>query len=64
MSRSLIDALARVGMTQRGAARAAGLTPSTVNNLIRGVIIPDAATIAALEYALNESLWPERPANP
>lgn len=45
-------------LAHRAVARAADLTPSTVNALIRGLLIPDAATISALETTLNTNLWP------
>lgn len=57
---NLQKALDTQGLTQRAVARAAGLTPSTVNELLRGMLIPDAATIAALEDTLDITLWPTR----
>lgn len=50
--------LARQRLSQRAVAREADLTASTVNDLIRGTLIPDAGTISALERALGRTLWP------
>lgn len=56
----LLAALPEQGLSQRGLARQTGLTVSTINDLVNGLLIPDAATIATLEHRLGVPLWPAK----
>lgn len=55
---TLLATITAQGVSQRGLARESGLTVSTINDLINGLLIPDAATLATLEHTLGVTLWP------
>lgn len=44
----------------RDLARDAGVGHATLSRLLAGKVVPDLATIAALEDALRADLWPSR----
>ncbi len=44
----------------RDLARDAGIGHATLSRLLAGKVVPDLATIAALEDALDVDLWPTR----
>lgn len=44
-------------LSQRGLARETGLPLASINSIYTGAIVPDTATLAALEHALDVPLW-------
>lgn len=57
LARNVIDEAGRRGLSQRGLARDTGVTLATINHIYTGKVIPDTATLAALEHALGIALW-------
>lgn len=45
------------GWSQRQVARTVDINVATVNHILAGRVIPDTATLAALETGLNIDLW-------
>lgn len=45
------------GLSQRGLARETGLPLASINSIYTGALVPDTATLAALEHALDAPLW-------
>jgi hypothetical protein len=52
--------IAMQGKGMRETAAAAEISLSALSRLLAGQVVPDAATIAALEHALGTDLWPGR----
>ncbi len=48
------------GLSLRAVAVPAGIDPTSLSRLITGKVVPDLATIANLEQALEVDLWPGR----
>lgn len=48
------------GLSLRAVANPAGIDPTSLSRLITGKVVPDLATIANLEQALDVDLWPGR----
>lgn len=47
-------------LSLRAVAVPAGIDPTSLSRLITGKVVPDLATIANLEQALDVDLWPGR----
>ena len=47
-------------LSLRAVAAPAGIDPTSLSRLITGKVVPDLATIANLEQALDVDLWPGR----
>lgn len=60
LARALDDAITQRGLSQRSASTQAGLNPTAVGRIIRGLVYPDLSTIARLETALQADLLPAR----
>jgi transcriptional regulator with XRE-family HTH domain len=48
------------GLSLRAVATPAGIDPTSLSRLLTGKVVPDLATIANLELALDTDLWPGR----
>lgn len=48
------------GLSLRAVAVPAGIDPTSLSRLLTGKVVPDLATIANLEQALDTDLWPGR----
>lgn len=48
------------GLSLRAVAVPAGIDPTSLSRLLTGKVVPDLATIANLERALDTDLWPGR----
>lgn len=58
LARRLIDTTTERGWSQRALAEHTGVNLNTINYIFLGRVIPDTATLATLEAALNVTLWP------
>lgn len=47
-------------LSLRAVAAPAGIDPTSLSRLLTGKVVPDLATIANLERALDTDLWPGR----
>lgn len=59
LARRLIDEATERGWSQRALAEQTGVNLNTINYIYLGRVIPDTATLATLEAALDTTLWPE-----
>ena len=57
---TLQDEMTRRGLSLRAVATPAGIDATSLSRLITGKVVPDLATIANLEAALDIDLWPGR----
>jgi hypothetical protein len=58
LARNLDSACVHRGQSHRGLSLAAGLAPNTVGRIVRGEVYPDLATLARLEVASQQPLYP------
>ncbi|NUT70386.1 helix-turn-helix transcriptional regulator [Pseudarthrobacter sp. C4D7] len=60
-AKALVDEMHRLDIGYRELGKmAGGISHSTINGIIKGRTIPDLATIALLEKALNKELLPSQ----
>lgn len=59
LARALDDLCARRGCSHRALSLAAGIAPNAVGRIVRGEVYPDLATLARLEAAVEEPLYPQ-----
>lgn len=60
---SLDAAMQREGLSSRALSTRTGIAHSTIGRLLAGEVLCDIGTLAALENALGERLWPGRRAS-
>ena len=60
IARRLRDGVAASGLSLRGVAERCHVDRQTVTRVIDGDVVPDVATVAALEVGLDVDLWPGR----
>ncbi|MEV0027935.1 helix-turn-helix transcriptional regulator [Nocardia sp. NPDC050793] len=60
LARTLDDLCARRGLSHRALSLAAGIAPNAVGRIVRGELYPDLATLARLEAAAEEPIYPYR----
>lgn len=48
------------GLSLRALAGPAGIDATSLSRLLKGSVVPDVATVANLERALDADLWPGR----
>lgn len=58
IARGLAEAMERKGLSANALASASGVNRQVVSNVLAGVTWPDLLTVASLEEALGEVLWP------
>jgi hypothetical protein len=58
VARRLAEAMARQRLSAKRLGRISGVNRQTIANVLNGVVWPDLLTIANLEHALQERLWP------
>lgn len=58
VARRLGEAMARQRLSAKRLGRISGVNRQTIANVLNGVVWPDLLTIANLEHALQERLWP------
>ncbi|MFG2222419.1 hypothetical protein [Streptomyces sp. NPDC048644] len=58
MARTLDVLCTRREISHRALSLAAGLAPNSVGRIVRGEVYPDLASIARLEEAIDESIYP------
>jgi hypothetical protein len=59
VARTLDTVCTRRGISHRSLALAAGLAPNSTGRIVRGEVYPDLATLARLEAAAEESIYPD-----
>ncbi|WP_280453143.1 helix-turn-helix domain-containing protein [Nocardia cyriacigeorgica] len=59
VARTLDDLCVRRGLSHRGLAAAAGIASNAVSRIVRGQLYPDMATLARLEVAAQEPIFPQ-----
>ncbi len=59
LARALDDLCARRRQSHRALSQAAGLAPNSVGRIARGEVYPDLATLARLEAAVEEPIYPQ-----
>ncbi|MFD7955012.1 helix-turn-helix domain-containing protein [Streptomyces ardesiacus] len=58
IARALADVMERRGLSANALASAAGVNRQVITNVLHGSVWPDLLTVASLEEALGEMLWP------
>ncbi|MCP9944168.1 helix-turn-helix domain-containing protein [Streptomyces somaliensis] len=58
IARALAEAMERQGLSANALASAAGVNRQAITYVLRGETWPDILTVASLELALGEMLWP------
>lgn len=56
----LQDGMRSGGLSLRALAGPAGIDATSLSRLLKGSVVPDVATVANLERALDADLWPGR----
>jgi hypothetical protein len=59
LARALDDLCARRDWSHRAMSLAAGVAPNAVGRIVRGEVYPDLATLARLEAAVEEPIYPQ-----
>lgn len=58
VSRALADGMARQGLSANALAKTSGVNRQVIAHVLAGRTWPDLMTVACLEGALGEMLWP------
>ncbi|MFD9790423.1 helix-turn-helix domain-containing protein [Streptomyces sp. NPDC059070] len=58
VARSLSEAMGRRGLSANALAEASDVNRQVISNILAGTVWPDMFTLASLEEALDEMLWP------
>ncbi|RPK40894.1 Helix-turn-helix protein [Streptomyces sp. ADI93-02] len=58
VARALTEAMERRGLSANALATASGVNRQVISNILAGIVWPDMFTLASLEEALDEVLWP------
>ncbi|WP_239077893.1 XRE family transcriptional regulator [Streptomyces sp. SID9124] len=58
-SRKLAEAMERQGVSANALAQKADVNRQVIANVLAGNVWPDVITLANLEFALQERLWPD-----
>ena len=64
IARRLRDAVTASGLSLRRVAEGCDVDRQTISRVIAGEVMPDVATVAALEVGLDVDLWPGRTCAP
>lgn len=59
VSRALAEAMERKKISANALAQASEVNRQVISNVLAGVVWPDLLTVASLEGALGERLWPD-----
>lgn len=59
LARALDDLCVRRGCSHRALSREAGVASNAVGRIVRGELYPDLATLARLEVAAQEPVYPQ-----
>lgn len=59
-ARELGAAMAETATGQRALATASGVAHTTIGRILAGTVLCDIGSLARLEHALGQRLWPER----
>ncbi|MGW0826710.1 helix-turn-helix domain-containing protein [Streptomyces sp. NPDC002845] len=59
VSRALAEAMERQKISANALAQASDVNRQVIANVLAGVVWPDLLTVASLEGALRERLWPD-----
>lgn len=59
VSRALAEAMERQKISANALAQASEVNRQVISNVLAGVVWPDLLTVASLEGALGERLWPD-----
>ncbi|WP_369366438.1 helix-turn-helix domain-containing protein [Streptomyces sp. CG4] len=58
VARALSEAMERRSFSANALAEASGVNRQVISNILAGTVWPDMFTLASLEVALDEMLWP------
>ncbi|MFJ7629767.1 helix-turn-helix domain-containing protein [Streptomyces sp. NPDC097595] len=58
LARALSEAMGRRGLSANALATASDVNRQVISNILAGTVWPDMFTLASLEEALDEMLWP------